>query len=369
MPWMTNLFNNLAPFRTRPLSQITLPGTHDSGCYVDRMTNLLSRTQTQDIAGQLAGGIRYFDIRPRRASDGRFWTYHGPAYWGGPLDGEGGILQQVAGFMAELAPTDRELAILNVAHFKSFSAEDHVALIEQIVATLGDHLLPHTQAQINLFGAPLVELLTAADEQVASRVAVLYDGALDEDIEAYVRDNELPAGFFKVSPKYQPDANRIFLFDQYADRRHVEDGLVYSGIRSDQLAKLRTRQNYAFSKKAWAAEAGNWTANAVGGVADTLHLFSWTLTPQKALGDPLEAAQTEANPALEGVFTSNIWGEPGRAYDPTLHPKINIVYVDDYGSERHRHPGCPLDGMALPVAIAARLNVYADDLPFSPWRW
>src|SRR5690606_20676537 len=146
-----------------------------------------------------------------------------------------------------------------------FSAEDHVALIEQIVATLGDHLLPHTQAQINLFGAPLVELLTAADEQVASRVAVLYDGALDEDIEAYVRDNELPAGFFKVSPKYQPAANRIFLFDQYADRRHVEDGLVYSGIRSDQLAKLRTRQNYAFSKKAWGPQAGNWTANAVGG--------------------------------------------------------------------------------------------------------
>ena len=72
MPWMTDLFYDpalegapLGPFRNRSLHQITLPGTHDSGCYRDqRISNVYSATQTQDIFQQLAGGVRYFDLRP-----------------------------------------------------------------------------------------------------------------------------------------------------------------------------------------------------------------------------------------------------------------------------------------------------------------
>ncbi|KVN36185.1 hypothetical protein WJ63_02445 [Burkholderia pyrrocinia] len=80
--WMTQLFANY--LQNRPLSAITIPGTHDSGCYVNSMRLArMARTQTADMAAQLAGGIRYFDLRPAIARNGTYWTYHGVPYWGG----------------------------------------------------------------------------------------------------------------------------------------------------------------------------------------------------------------------------------------------------------------------------------------------
>lgn len=393
MPWMTDLYNNAVGFNARPLHQITIPGTHDAGCYVDHLYgNFQSRTQTQTIGQQLAGGIRYFDLRPYQANyvTGRsFWTFHGPFYTGGQIDGPNGILAQITNFMANLAPGDRELVILNFSHFNlklNFSNADHQALINTITLALGNHLVPYTQAQINLFDAPYWQLLSnpavgggppgvmGATPQ-SSRVAILYDGALDQNLEGYVTANvnALPPGFFVISPKYAPAANPIFLFDQYSATGSLNI------LRANQIDKLLNRANYPYSTKAWAAAAGNWPPNAAGGVASTLHLFSWTLTPQP-YGDPIPAAANTSNPALPGIFSVGTRvidsaGSPHPCsgvdqwaawnYDPANDPKINILYVDHYTSHSYSNPASPLNGVPIPVAFAARLNAG----PIWPMTW
>lgn len=372
MLWMTNLFNNVVGFPLRSLHQITLPGTHDAGCYVNHSYgNSLSRTQLQTIGQQLAGGIRYFDIRPYQANYvyGRsFWTYHGPTYSGGQIDGPAGILADVNNFMNGLAPGDRELVILNVSQFRRFGDNDHIALVAAIQLALANHLAAHTHATIDLFNAPYTDVLSdVGGGGTRSRVIIIYDGALDQDREGWITNNvnALPAGFFTVSPKYVPAANPIFIFDQYARTT------VLANLRNDQIAKLNNRANYAYSQKPWAAGAGNWGNNAVGGVASTLHVFSWTLTPQLSFGDPITAAANTSNPALPNVFSIGVriadannnthpcagpigaWAAWN--YDPAADNKINVLYVDHYASHVYTGPGL-LSGQPMPVAFAWQLN-------------
>ncbi|MCD4483338.1 hypothetical protein LQR31_02475 [Chromobacterium vaccinii] len=371
MPWMTDLFRTAndarGPFPDRPLSRVTLPGTHDSGCYVDRaVSNALSKTQSQDIYGQLLGGIRYFDIRPC-VKDGRLFTYHGEFYTGGPIDGEDGILMQLRRFMLELETAHRELVILNISHFYHFTHLSHELLIQQIVATLGEFLVPHRQGGINLFQAPYRTLLDdgkGAADSIRSRVAVLYDGALDTAREEYVasRGHALPKGFFVVAPKYPMGENSLYLFDQYSNSTGVDDGVLFNGMQTDQLLKLTQRNGYGFAPNGkWTVPEGydaNWFLNQARGVPRTLHLLSWTLTPQKVLGDPLEYARRYANPRLLAFFTEHgRW--VGQDYDPLADPQVNIVYVDDYASLLHTNIASPWFGLAMPVAISARLNAGA----------
>lgn len=372
MPWMTDLFYDPATandprgaFPTRSLHQLTLPGTHDAGCYVDHLiTNYLARTQSQNIFDQLAGGIRYFDIRPC-ISGGHFWTYHGP-YYGGQIDGAGGIFGQIAQYIQTLSLADRELIILNISHFHQFQDADHVNLIAAINGALGPYLVPQSQVAINAFNTAYQTLLThPVTAAISSRVMVIYDGALDTDTENYIINNALPAGFFILYPKYGPvggpGPNSVQLFDQYANKWFVRDHLGSTGMQGDQLAKLTARAGRPYippgAHPNWATAAA-WPANAPGGVAGTLHLLSWTLTPQTRLDDPISAAQRESNPQLLAFFT-----EPGRWAGRWYNPlpggdnQINIIYVDDYASTLHINPGSPWHGMAMPVAIAARMNM------------
>lgn len=384
MPWMTDLFYDaaldgapLGPFRNRPLHQMTLPGTHDSGCYRDQsLWNVYSATQSQDIGQQLAGGIRYFDIRPC-AKGIEFWTYHGKFYWGGEITGNDGILQQIKDYFDSLAVTDRELVILNVSHFAAFTDVLHANLVNTIVSFLGPHLVAYTQRDLALFDCPYWQLLSDPGDgeqappnimpaDLRSRVVVLYDGALDTPIENYVASGPFTQvdapinGFFVLAPKYAPVANPLRLFDQYANSGRVEDGYVLSGMRVDQLNKLRNRRAYRYSQQPFGN--GYWYANAPTGVAGTLHLLSWTLTPQFSLTftgtwNPLVAAQQTTNPQLLNLFCGDNMGWAGTCYDPAVDDQINVIYVDDYASTLHVNRGYRWHGLALPVAIAARMNV------------
>lgn len=362
MPWMTHLFNNEHNFPNRPLTEITIPGTHDSGCYVDHGygRNFLARTQTQTIGGQLAGGIRYFDIRPHMTRAQEFWTYHGP-YYGGQLDGNPGILADVQQFMAGLLVGDRELVILNISHFSGFDNTAHTNLIAAIQAALAPHLVPYTQDQISLFNTPYVNLLTdPATGNIRSRVAILYDGALDTPREQYVNNTLiLPAGFFKLGPKYVIVPNPNYIFDQYANKANMDDGRVFGGMVPNQMHKLANRQTYPYTTQAWGNGLPNWIPNnpAQNRIFNTLHLFSWTLTPQPT-GDPITAARNHANPRLLPQFTGNNWGINSVPYDITVHPKINIIYVDDYSSAIAVGAAAPRTNLAMPVAIADFLNRY-----------
>jgi hypothetical protein len=80
--WITPLDDNIY------LTQLSIPGTHDTFTYADMVaegvSGNLARTQTEgfDITKQLEMGIRAFDFRPARGGSGLFvenavWFYHG----------------------------------------------------------------------------------------------------------------------------------------------------------------------------------------------------------------------------------------------------------------------------------------------------
>lgn len=63
--WMSKLSN-------RKISELTVPGTHDSGC---RSLIPWAKTQSYSITNQLEAGIRFLDIRCRHVND-TFLIYH-----------------------------------------------------------------------------------------------------------------------------------------------------------------------------------------------------------------------------------------------------------------------------------------------------
>jgi len=365
--WMTNVHaataGGASPFGNRPLNQITIPGTHDAGCYVNRTPQYLttlSKTQTQNIAQQLTGGIRYFDLRPCKSGQ-EFWTYHGP-YWGGRLDGGAGIIHDVANFMGGVAGV-QELVVLNFSHFSAFNGADHHRLINEILLRLGPFLVPHNQHAFNLFNSAYDVVLSPPGAVApVSRVAVLYDGALDTPREDLCPAG-LPDGCFELNPKSAVAApNQTSLFDKYANQGTL------APMQNNQMNKLANRAAQVFSTQPWPGAGGNWTNNdpwaiVPTGILNTWHLFSWTLTPQPWDG-PVHAAQTLSNPALEGWFTGNHWPTPlgaavARPYDPTLDQRINVIYVDDYASTLHACAaggGCARANYAVPVALCDFIN-------------
>jgi 1-phosphatidylinositol phosphodiesterase len=70
--WMSALPGTLR------LSQITIPGTHNSAALKEPVSGT-AKCQNLSIAGQLAAGVRYFDIRCRHIRDS-FAIHHGPVY-------------------------------------------------------------------------------------------------------------------------------------------------------------------------------------------------------------------------------------------------------------------------------------------------
>lgn len=61
----------------RRLSEITIPGTHDTMALHDAPLPDIARTQSMDLGKQLRAGVRFLDIRCRHLDDG-FEIYHGP---------------------------------------------------------------------------------------------------------------------------------------------------------------------------------------------------------------------------------------------------------------------------------------------------
>ncbi|THG95538.1 hypothetical protein EW026_g6132 [Hermanssonia centrifuga] len=112
---------SLATVGNKPLRQLVIPGSHDSGMsFVDGSTFLSSAdhvlTQTLSVGGQLANGARYFDLRPV-ISSGIFKTGHYSTlpiigYQGANGESFSQIISEINAFTAANA----ELIILNLSH-------------------------------------------------------------------------------------------------------------------------------------------------------------------------------------------------------------------------------------------------------------
>ncbi|KVO57964.1 hypothetical protein WT66_22570 [Burkholderia stagnalis] len=362
--WMTQLFANY--LQNRPLSAITIPGTHDSGCYVNSMRLArMARTQTADMAAQLAGGIRYFDLRPAIARNGTYWTYHGAPYWGDSFDN---ILRAIINYFTTIRAADCELVILNISHFNGEWGDDmHARFIDYLSNTLGDRLVQYTQNSatvddnINLFNANYGQLLVnPGDRSVKSRVAILYDGAMDQRREPYLVNPALtlPRGFFLIN-KYVigQAANSLTLFDQYSNASDVDE------MAATQYRRLTQRGNRTIAPAQFGV---NYPANPAGGAPGTLHLLSWTCTywGRSLMTSIVDRAANDVNPRLRRFFVRDPLNPvPSWSYHPERDPKINIIYTDHFASATSNafaggHPDQGLGLMAMPVALAAKLNKY-----------
>ncbi|WP_126286528.1 hypothetical protein [Burkholderia stagnalis] len=348
------------------MSAITIPGTHDSGCYVNSMRLArMARTQIADMAAQLAGGIRYFDLRPAIARNGTYWTYHGVPYWGDSFDN---ILRAIINYFTTIRAADCELVILNISHFNGGWTDDmHARFIDYLSNTLGDRLVQYTQNSatdddnINLFDADYGQLLVnPGDRSVKSRVAILYDGAMDQGRETYLTNRALtlPRGFFLIN-KYAINqaANSLTLFDQYSNASGVDE------MAATQYRRLTQRGDRAIAPAQFGID---YAANPVGGAPGTLHLLSWTCTywGRSMMTSIVDRAANDVNPRLKRFLIRDPLNPvPSWSYHPERDPKINIIYTDHFASATSNafgggHPDQGLGLMAMPVALAAKLNKY-----------
>ncbi|KAL6060784.1 PI-PLC X domain-containing protein 2 [Balamuthia mandrillaris] len=160
--WMQQMKKALA---NMTLSQMVIPGTHDSGAYhlydqiapgtPDWLRQLLdylqregifypesiirhwAQSQRLDIYQQLLAGVRFLDIRVCwDAASGQFKTLH--FLLGNPTEV---ILQDIARFMEEFK---EEVLILQFGDFPGMNADLHNKLIAFIESFLGGYLLPRT---------------------------------------------------------------------------------------------------------------------------------------------------------------------------------------------------------------------------------
>lgn len=122
---MTNTdWMNKLPGST-PLSELSVPGTHDSGAYL--VGGDETRTQSMTLSTQLQSGIRAWDIRLRLDDDGRLTVYHGIIRQG--QDFESDVLGTANKFLEE---HPSETLLMRVKHetgpFDGFAAAVRNAL-------------------------------------------------------------------------------------------------------------------------------------------------------------------------------------------------------------------------------------------------
>lgn len=169
--WMRDLPEKA---KAKPLSQLCLPGSHDSFTYslepgsgagpdqppcIRRLTRTFpnissrifmrwSRTQEADLLKQLQGGFRYFDIRLEAVdeNDEREWrVLH--CLMGARLRG---LLLQVRQFLDE---HPGEVVILDIQHTYSFLKSDHAAMASFLLSTFNHLLVPYENTTMPSLGA------------------------------------------------------------------------------------------------------------------------------------------------------------------------------------------------------------------------
>jgi hypothetical protein len=149
-----------------PLTQLPIPGTHDSGSYsitadsdwaltgksdfgpltelppliekliVKPIAAAWGRTQGLSIAEQLACGIRYVDLRFSYEPDGQIYVEHGLR--GTTADD---VLAQIGAFAAA---HPKELLVVDIGGLNNFGATANTMLVSKIDAAFGTRLAPRS---------------------------------------------------------------------------------------------------------------------------------------------------------------------------------------------------------------------------------
>lgn len=233
--WMQN---RLATLGNTRLGSLVLPASHDAGMYLSGIS-ALGKTQELSIYGQLAYGVRYFDLRPKWTGS-KFVIYHGPIT--GPDLST--VLADIRRFALE---GHRELAVLKLSHFDNIDQATYQKLVQQIQTSIGQWLVTSTPNGKRLADVTL-------NEYVANGPAMLV--VVDGDYAYNVRT----PGFwvYRDWESSTPARGDLRVYDIYSDTTDFQK------MKTDQFTKFA---NYNGKMK-----------NDQNLPCD-MFLLSWTLTP------------------------------------------------------------------------------------------
>ncbi|MCX2934676.1 Ig-like domain-containing protein [Mycobacterium sp. CVI_P3] len=159
-----NWMATLPGIDTLPFTQLPIPGSHDSGSYgivasapwaltgisdfgvlaqlpplieqyiVKPIAAAWSKTQSEDILGQLNEGVRYLDLRLSNEPDGNIYIEHGLR--GPSIDV---VLQDIADF-AYAHP--QEVIVVYAQRFTNFDTDTHAEFVDMLNDNFGDRMAP-----------------------------------------------------------------------------------------------------------------------------------------------------------------------------------------------------------------------------------
>ncbi|RKL08173.1 hypothetical protein BFJ68_g9520 [Fusarium oxysporum] len=221
--WM---HQNLATLGPRPLSQICMLGSHDSGMsfvsHSDIPSGLIDDyvlCQATPVHGQLAYGARYFDIRPQ-ISGGSFWTGHYTGKIGARGESLASIISGVNSFLSQYP----ELVILNFSHtlqtdvggdWRTFNDNEWRRLLGELLKLENRYVVQDEKKAQDLSLIPLQDFIGNGRGAV---VCVVENEGLD------MRD-------FKNKGFYKP--SQLNVYNQYSN---TDDAVV---MVSDQINKMK----------------------------------------------------------------------------------------------------------------------------------
>ncbi len=328
---------------SRTLRDLVLPGSHDSGAYLDdTLPQRRAQTQSLTIYGQLAAGTRYFDLRPKYTGDPdqpfdatKLYTYHGPI--NGPLFTT--VLKSVHDFMTD----HKELVILKISHYNNFNQKVFDGMADLISGGGGDPgaalkpwLFTGDVATKRLAERPMTDFLLPDRGTVL--VVVDSDGQHNPDNRPADREylpNPRRSGFYRYRDWYatDPQAGDLTVFDLYSDTTDfysMSEGPCNDpdrprAVRRDgtplpqgQLPKFREFNGVCRNQYEDQGVKKDWPCD--------LFLLSWTLTPRPGdLGGALALSRIP-NQELCNSLIPVKENPSGRV--------INVVYTDAVQNSR-----------------------------------
>ncbi|KAF4437662.1 Variant-surface-glycoprotein phospholipase C [Fusarium austroafricanum] len=293
--WMQQ---NRGTLGQRPLSEICILGTHDSGMALVSHSDIPRRiiddfvlTQSTSVLGQLVNGSRYFDIRPQY-SGGHLWTGH----YTGKLGGRGESLESIISAVNEFTQQNAELIILNFSHTLQSDTDDWREFNDDEWRALMKELLK------------LNHLYVVQDKSKANDLSLLklddFIGNGKAAVVCVMEHHGLDLGDFATKGFYKP--SQLNVRNEYSDKDDA--GIMVE----DQLSKMK----------------GHMAAND-----KRLFLLSWTLTQQapawngnlvdfvKKVDNSLVPIKKMADTCNKELFT-RLLPEVGAKSFP------NVVYID-----------------------------------------
>lgn len=303
----------------KTIAGLVFPGSHDAAQYKGDVSTAATQTQTISIGGQLAYGVRWFDLRVANVG-GVIRIHHGPQ--------AGVTFEEVVNDVAAFMNSHNELVFLKLSHYGgdglSFNQRDFDATVE-LIRNSPNNLRPWLlTGTINgrLADQPLGRFIG----RKGGTVLVLADvgpNGLD-----YLDDSTSnTSGIRRYRDWNAPDPEKgdLTVFDIFS--RTTEFPVMRDATRSDPDPETDATERDGtplprgqFPKFQWFdGICRNQKTKEDGTKVDVpcdLFLLSWTLTPATGVVEKSRDANRALVDSLRTLVT------------PRQHPIANILYTD-----------------------------------------